>query len=79
MEAQISPGEKRLGQATASLSRRAATLWTWIARRRAAGTGSLHRVAAFETRLNQDPCAVADRLWVKDHLNPDEEKLRFSR
>ena len=37
------------------------------------------RVAAFETRLNQDPCAVADRLWVKDHLNPDEEKLRFSR
>jgi transposase len=37
------------------------------------------RVAAFEDRLNQDPCAVADRLWVKDHLNPDEEKLRFSK
>jgi hypothetical protein len=37
------------------------------------------RVAAFETRLNQDACAVADRLWVKDHLDPDEEKLRFSR
>ena len=36
------------------------------------------RVTAFETRLNQDPCAVADRLWVKDHLDPDEEKLRFS-
>jgi transposase len=35
------------------------------------------RVTAFETRLNQDPCAIADRL--KDHLNPDEEKLRFSR
>jgi hypothetical protein len=34
-------------------------------------------VTAFETRLNQDPCAIADRL--KDHLNPDEEKLRFSR
>jgi len=34
------------------------------------------RVAAFETRLNQD--AVADRLWVKDQLDPDEEKLRFS-
>src|SRR4051812_44608617 len=32
------------------------------------------RVAAFETRLNQDACA--DRLWVKDHLDPDEEKLR---
>jgi hypothetical protein len=37
------------------------------------------RVAAFQTRLNQDACAVADRLWVKDHLDPDEEKLRFSR
>ena len=37
------------------------------------------RVTAFETRLNQDPCAVADRLWVKDHLDPDEEKLRFSK
>ena len=35
------------------------------------------RVTAFETRLNQDPCAVADRL--KDHLDPDEEKLRFSK
>jgi len=35
------------------------------------------RVTAFETRLNQDPCAVADRL--KDHLHPDEEKLRFSK
>jgi transposase len=37
------------------------------------------RVAAFETRINQDSDAVADRLWVKDHLDPDEEKLRFSR
>src|SRR4051794_21638236 len=27
--------------------------------------------------LTQDACA--DRLWVKDHLDPDEEKLRFSR
>src|SRR5215213_1978021 len=37
------------------------------------------RVAAFEARLNQDPCVVADRLSVKDRLNPEEEKLRFSR
>jgi hypothetical protein len=36
------------------------------------------RVAAFETRLNQDACAIVDRLWVKDHLDSDEEKLRFS-
>src|SRR3954470_9359280 len=37
------------------------------------------RVADFETRLNQDAYTVADRLWVKDRLNPDEEKPRFSR
>ena len=36
------------------------------------------RVAAFEMQVNQDPYAVADRLWVKDHLDPEEEKLRFS-
>jgi transposase len=35
------------------------------------------RVAAFEARLNRDPYAVADRLWVKDKLDPEEEKLRF--
>jgi hypothetical protein len=35
------------------------------------------RVAAFEVRLNQDPCTIADRLWVKDRLDPEEEKLRF--
>jgi hypothetical protein len=35
------------------------------------------RVAAFEARLNQDPCTIADRLWVKDRLDPEEEKLRF--
>ncbi len=36
------------------------------------------RVADFEVRLNRDPVVIADRLWVKDHLDPDEEKLRFS-
>ena len=35
------------------------------------------RVAAFETRLNHDACAVA--LWVKHHLDQSEEKLRFSK
>ena len=39
----------------------------------------LSRVADFEVRINQDPCTLADRLWVKDHLDPDEEKLRFSK
>jgi transposase len=37
------------------------------------------RVTEFQTRINQEPYAVADRLWVKDHLDPDEEKLRFSK
>jgi hypothetical protein len=30
-------------------------------------------------RINEDPIALADRLWVKDELDPDEEKLRISR
>jgi transposase len=39
----------------------------------------IRRVAAFETCLNRDPLAVADRLGVKDQLDPEEEKLRFSK
>jgi transposase len=35
------------------------------------------RVAAFEARINHEPCALADRLWVKDRLDPEEERLRF--
>jgi hypothetical protein len=35
------------------------------------------RVATFETRINTDPCALADRLWVMDQLDPKEEELRF--
>ena len=37
----------------------------------------IRRVAAFKARLNQNPFAVADRLWVKDQLDPEEKKLRF--
>jgi transposase len=36
------------------------------------------RVADFAERLNGDPLVVTDRLWVKDCLDPEEEKLRFS-
>ncbi len=36
------------------------------------------RLAAFQARINQEPCALADRLWVKDRLDPEEEKLRCS-
>jgi transposase len=37
------------------------------------------RAGDFEARLNQDPFVIADRLWVKDRLDPEEEKLRFSK
>ncbi len=60
-------------------------LWRWLRedvtyhhRHRTAEDLS-RRVAAFEARLNQAPCAVADRLSVKDRLDPEEEKLRFSK
>ena len=39
----------------------------------------IRRVADVETNVNAEPWTVADRLWVKDHLDPEEEKLRFSK
>ncbi len=36
------------------------------------------RVAAFVAKINRDACALADRLWVKDERDPEEEKSRFS-
>jgi len=36
------------------------------------------QVDRFQTQINADPIALADRLWVKSHLNPEEEKLRVS-
>jgi hypothetical protein len=39
----------------------------------------IHHVAAFEADINAGPCAAADRLWVKDRLEPEEEKLHFSK
>jgi transposase len=32
----------------------------------------------FQQKINAEPYALADRLWVKDRLDPDEEKLRVS-
>jgi transposase len=60
-------------------------LWRWLREDvtyhhcHATADDLIRRVAAFETTVNQDPCAIADRLWVKNHLDPEEEKLRFSR
>jgi len=45
-----------------------------------ASAGDLtRRVTDFEARLNRDPFVIADRLWVKNQLDPEEEKLRFSK
>src|SRR4051795_9841673 len=30
-------------------------------------------------QINQDPCTVAGRLWAKERLDPEEEKLRFAK
>lgn len=38
----------------------------------------IQRVHLFQQRLNLAPLDIADRLWVKSHLNPEEEKLRVS-
>jgi transposase len=59
-------------------------LWRWLREDvtyhhcHASADDLIRRVDTFEVRLNRDPFVIADRLWVKDHLNPDEEKLRFS-
>ncbi len=60
-------------------------LWRWLREDvtyhhcHATADDLTRRIAAFETKVNQDPYTVADRLWVKDHLDPEEEKLRFSK
>lgn len=36
------------------------------------------QVEQFQRRINVDPFAVSDRLWVTTHLKPEEEKLRVS-
>ena len=32
----------------------------------------------FQIRINRQPCILANRLWIKDRLDPEEEKLRCS-
>ena len=36
------------------------------------------QVTQFQQRINALPLVIADRLWVKSHLDPKEEELRFS-
>jgi transposase len=37
------------------------------------------RVEAFVEKINASPCELADRLWVKDELDLEEEAMRFKR
>ncbi len=59
-------------------------LWRWLREDvtyhhcHASAQDLTRRAGAFEARLNRDPVAIADRLRVKDRLDPYEEKLRFS-
>jgi hypothetical protein len=58
-------------------------LWRWLREDvtyhycRSSPEDPTRRLAAFETRINKDPCALADRFWVKDQLDPKEEELWF--
>src|SRR3569832_2290709 len=60
-------------------------LWRWLREDvtyhhcHASADDLTRRVGAFEARLNRDPLAIADRLWVKDTLDLEEEKLRCSK
>jgi len=62
----------------------AEALWRWQREEvtyhhcHASADDMTRRVAALKAHVNHDPCAVADRLWVKHRLDAEEEKPRFS-
>lgn len=57
-------------------------LWQWlrlyvtIHTCYASKAGLRQRVEQFQQEINTTPLAFADRLWVKNYLAPEEEKLR---
>ena len=59
-------------------------LWRWLREDvtynhcHATANDLIRRIATFENKINQDPCIIADRLWVKDRLDPEKKELRFS-
>jgi transposase len=59
-------------------------LWRWLREDvtyhhcHASAEDLTRRVADFAARINQDRRALTDRLQIKDTLDPEEEKLRFS-
>lgn len=58
-------------------------LWRWLREEvtyyhcHATADELVTRVEQFRQRINAYPCQVADHLWVKDQLDPAEEKLRI--
>jgi transposase len=60
-------------------------LWRWLREDvidhhcHATAEDLIRRVTAFKAEVNADPYVIADRLWVKDHLDREKEKLRISR
>jgi hypothetical protein len=38
----------------------------------------IQQVVQFIQNINFNPLVISDRLWVKNHLASDEEKLRVS-
>ncbi len=59
-------------------------LWQWLREHVTyhtcyqSSTEVIERVHSFEQDINSNPFEISDRLWVKNHLEEDEEKLRFS-
>jgi hypothetical protein len=58
-------------------------LWRWLREDvtdhhgHATATELIARVRDFSHTINADPFTVADRLWTKTTLDPEEEKLRI--
>jgi hypothetical protein len=36
------------------------------------------QIEQFQQQINLNTLAIVNRLWVKNHLDPEEEKLRVS-
>ncbi len=58
-------------------------LWQWLRENVTyhtcyqSSTELIERVHLFEQDINSNPFEISDRLWVKNHLEEDEEKLFF--
>ena len=78
------PHARANGERTTDLLMPAEALWRWLRQDVPGHHGHptaedlTRRVAVFEARADHAPYAVAGRLRVKDHFDPNEEKLQFS-